>query len=362
MIYLDNAATTRIDPRVYAKMEPWLKEKFGNPSAQYGLGREAKAAIELAREEIAEVVGCLPEEIIFTSGGTEANNIALLGIREKRWIASSRIEHPSVWNILGHYSSRDFVPVKESGIVANTLRARHDRDYDIVTLMAVNNETGVRQPFEDFAEWCSWAGVPFHIDAVQAFGKIKLDLKNVDTMSVSAHKFNGPKGIGFLYKNLATDRAQLMYGGHQENGFRPGTENVAAIVGMAEAVKIHSDPKPLNLGWFEDMLVEIGAVINGISCHEDKWKRIINCRFSDIHNGTLMRALDEMGIFIGTGSACNSSLAVPSRVLKAMGLTDEQCNQSIRLSPDESFTKGQAKEVIEAIQKIRRESHFVDSI
>lgn len=358
MIYLDNAATTKIAPQVLEAMLPWLGEKFGNPSSTYPLGREARAAVEKARKEIAEVVGCKPEHIVFTSGGTEANNIALRGTWDKKRIASTPIEHPSVLNCLRFYKIREAVPVNREGFVENTLRDH--TYYDLVTVMAVNNETGVRQPFEEFAEWCDAKGVPFHLDAVQAFGKIPVDISLVDSMSVSAHKINGPKGIGFLYDSGNVGISPLMYGGHQESGFRPGTENVAGIVGLAEAVKLHSFPRPLDLGWFEDMLVGIGAKINGLSCHEDKWKRIINCRFDDIHNDTLMQSLGEKGIFISTGSACNSDSAEPSHVLKAMGLTDEQCNHSIRISPDESFTREQAQVVIDAIQKIRKESKLVD--
>ena len=214
------------------------------------------------------------------------------------------------------------------------------------------------QPYEEVAKRCYKEHPHFiHVDAVQAFGHRPIDIKYIDFMSVSAHKFNGPKGIGFLYarKDKQKFLSPVLYGGGQEFGLRSGTEAVPLIIGLAEAVRQHSNPLPVNLGWLEDRLVnECDAVINGSSCHDDPWKRIINFQL-DVHNDTMLRYLSKKEIYLSAGSACNANSSKPSHVLKAMGLTDEQCNRSIRLSVDDGITTEEADTLINEINRIRKE-------
>lgn len=359
MIYLDNAATTKMDQRVLDAMMPWMTENFGNASSSYKLGKIAREAIDTTRKEIADVVGCLPDEIIFTSGGTESDNIAMLNLR--CWydkVLTSNIEHKAV---LGGR-------VKTCSACHNGLIDIEDFNSKFystqaVSVMAVNNETGVLQPYELIAKMCHERGIEYHVDAVQAFGHRPVSLTNVNYMSVSGHKINGPKGIGFLYTNI--DKSRMFpwtHGGGQEFGVRSGTEAVPLIIGLAEAVKLHSNPKPVNLGWFEDRLVsECGAVINGVSCHDDPWKNIINFQL-DVHNDTMIQCLSKKEIYLSAGSACNASSSKPSHVLKAMGLTDEECNRSLRISVGDGISAEDADTVIQEINRIRKEQKFVDNL
>ena len=360
MIYLDNAATTKIHPDVFNAMTPWFTTYFGNASSNHHFGKMARDAIDTARKDIAEVVGCLPEEIIFTSGGTEADNLALFS-RDK--VLTSPIEHKAIIRTAIYPF---FADVCEDGTVdIESFERKISKETSMVSVMAVNNETGVAQPYKDIADISHKYGKVFHTDAVQAFGHRPIDITYIDLMSVSGHKINGPKGIGFLYASKYVQQhylRQKMYGGGQEFGFRPGTEPVPLIVGLAEAVKLHADQKPVNLSWFEDMLVnECGAVINGASCHDDQWKNIINFQL-DIHNDTMIQCLSKRKVYLSAGSACNTTEATPSHVLKAMGLTDEECNRSLRISVGDGITTGDARTVINEINKIRKEQKIVDSI
>lgn len=374
MIYLDNAATTQMSSEVLEAMLPYMKEAYGNPSSSYALGREARNAVEVARSKIAMCIGAEPDEIIFTSGGTEADNLAINGFLNANpflnMCITSTIEHKAIkTNKHAHQcffcNTDGVIDVNNVNDYISTFKGGTSWLY-LVSVMAVNNETGVRQPIEKIAEVSHEAGFIFHTDAVQAFGHIPINVKSmgIDMMSVSAHKINGPKGIGFLYKKRDVQLAKCFSGGGQEFGLRPGTENVAGIVGLAKAVELATeDIKEVNLGWFEDMLVDMcGAKINGVSCHDDPYKRIISCRFDDIHNGTLLQGLSDVGIYVSAGSACNSDSAEPSHVLKAMGLSDVECNQSIRISTDGNLSSTDAATVIKEINRIRREAKEVSDI
>ena len=366
MIYLDNAATTPMSAEVLEAMLPYLTDKFGNPSASYTLGRTAREAVERSRSVIAECIGAEPDEIIFTSGGTEADNIAIYGYMKTHYCPclTSGIEHKAVQANAAYVFRCD-----ETGTVdIDEVRAILARYYNsgkrswLASVIAVNNETGVRQPIEEIAKAVHEVDYVFHTDAVQGFGHVPINVREmgIDMMSVSAHKINGPKGVGFLYKRKNIKIARSFNGGGQEFGLRPGTENVAGIVGLAKAVEIAtSNIKKVNLGWFEDMLIESGAIINGVSCHDDPYKRIISCRFDDIHNGTLLQGLSDVGIYVSAGSACNSDSAEPSHVLKAMGLSDEECNKSIRISTDGNLSNEDAQTVVNEINRIRKEAKEV---
>ena len=360
MIYLDNAATTKIHPDVFEAMVPWYITYFGNASSSHHFGKMAKEALDKARKDIADVVGCFPEEIIFTSGGTEADNLALS--MSERSILTSPIEHKAILNTAINPKITD---VLKNGVIDPTnVEEKIVSSTTMLSIMAVNNETGVAQQYDYIAYLSHKYRKMFHTDAVQAFGHRPIDIKNIDMMSVSGHKINGPKGIGFLYVNKHAQQfiSPRMRGGSQEFGYRAGTEPIPLIVGLAEAVKLHANPKPVNLAWFEDMLVnECGAVINGVSCHDDPWKNIINFQL-DVHNDTMIQNLSKRKIYLSAGSACNSTLAVPSHVLKAMGLSDEECNKSLRISVGEGISMEDARTVVNTINQIRKEQKIVDSV
>ena len=358
MIYLDNAATTPMAPEVVAAMEPYYMKCFGNPSSPHGLGKEARAAIDSARKLIADVVGCLPKDIIFTSGGSEADNLALVTRND---VITSEIEHKAVLcSTLSDEDNR--VRTCINGVIDFCDLVSKIKTARVASVMAVNNETGVFQYYDLIGRICHECDVLFHTDAVQGFGHRPIHIDNVDMMSVSGHKINGPKGIGFLYANQKAQITMIpnIFGGAQEFGHRAGTEAVPLIVGLAKAVELHSNPKPYNLGWFEDRLVsECGAVINGMSCHDDEWKNIINFQL-DIHNDTMIQLLSKAEIYMSAGSACNSSSSKPSHVLKAMGLTDEECNRSLRISVGDGITKEDADTVINEINRIRKEQKLFE--
>ena len=360
MIYLDNAATTKVHPDVFEAMVPWYTTYFGNASSSHHFGKMAKEALNKARKDIADVVGCFPEEIIFTSGGTEADNLALS--MSAGSILTSPIEHKAILNTAINPKITD---VLKNGVIDPTnVEEKIVSSTTMLSIMAVNNETGVAQQYDYIAYLSHKYRKMFHTDAVQAFGHRPIDIKNIDMMSVSGHKINGPKGIGFLYVNKHAQQfiSPRMRGGSQEFGYRAGTEPIPLIVGLAEAVKLHANPKPVNLAWFEDMLVnECGAVINGVSCHDDPWKNIINFQL-DVHNDTMIQNLSKRKIYLSAGSACNSTLAVPSHVLKAMGLSDEECNKSLRISVGEGISMEDARTVVNTINQIRKEQKIVDSV
>lgn len=349
MVYLDHNATTPLDERVLEAMLPCLRGSYGNPSSVYALGREARAALEQAREQVAELVSAHPSQVMFTSGGTEANNSALKGVARRApqgRIAISAVEHASVqspaaalardgWQI-------DTLAVDGDGIChRETLQQALSEQTRMVSVMWANNETGVVQPVAELAETCREQGVIFHTDAVQAAGKLALDFaaSGAHLMSLSAHKLYGPKGIGALILDKAVDLEPLLHGGGQERGRRGGTENLAAIVGFGKAAElagIELAERRRHLltlrERFEQHLAQAlpEAVI---FCRDaQRLPNTVYMALRGLEGQTLIMALDQRGIAVSSGSACGSDSSEPSAVLKAMGVESELALGAIRIS------------------------------
>ena len=364
-IYLDNAATTRVYPEVAKKVAEVFMKSYGNASSQHLFGREAKDELVKARERIAGFVGAEPSEIVFTSGGTESNNLAIRGLalanRGKMHIVTSVIEHPSVLETCRSLEDEgyevDYVGVNEDGIVdVVEIEGKIRKDTLVVSVMHVNNEIGIVQPIEEIGAICKKRGVYFHTDAVQGFGKVELDLKDVDLMSMSGHKVGAPKGVGFLYVKKGTKINSILTGGGQESGLRSGTENVPGIVGLAEAVRRWQDGKMAR--WQEirksrDKIVAGLKEVKGVRINGSLKKRVynnINVSFYGIEGESLMLMLDKEGICVSTGSACASVKLKESYVLKAIGVEDLYIHGSIRMTLGEDIF-GKEDFVVEKIRK-----------
>lgn len=378
-LYCDYSATTPVLPEVLVEMMPYFLNEYGNPSSVYTKGREARVAVENARASIAHNLMCNPEEIIFTSGGTESDNLAIKGIAQKNnyegIYVTTTIEHPAVLNVFKELelsgcdvryirvdkSTRikleDVEDIIESAKLTNTR-------ITLVSIMYANNELGSIQPIEKIAKMFKEndKNTIFHTDAVQAVGKVEFNLKggNVDLLSASGHKFGAPKGIGFLYKKNEIKLNCQNIGGGQENGLRSGTENVASIVGMATALEVHMnhlhssqnnlEQKEAYLLTLLEHLVE-GVCFNSIKDnYPNKIKGVINVRFDNVSSQSLLLYLDDKGIYISAGSACHSDSDTPSHVLKAIGLTDEEALSSIRISFDNSITIDEIQYLVENIK------------
>lgn len=384
-VYLDNAATTKMSEGVLNAMLPYLKGEFGNASANYPLGWKAHEGIEEARKNVADLIGALPDEIIFTSGGTEADNMALrcgAKILEKergKHIVTSKIEHPAVLNTCHELEAEGYdvtyVSPDSYGKVdpRNILKAIKPSTA-MVSIMAANNEVGTINPLRTIGQVANDKGILFHTDAVQAIGHIPINVVTnyIDLLSASAHKFNGPKGIGFLYvaTPYVSEIKPLICGGHQENDLRAGTENVAAIVGMGQAAKEAKDRLYTNMEYVsnlrhilvKDIISTIpGATVNGTVVWEDRLPNNLNIRFDGIDGTTLQYMLQERGICVSTGSACCSHENIPSHVLKALRLTDEQASSSIRLTlghdtslSDIDYTIDTLRAVVEELRNLGR--------
>lgn len=338
MVYLDHAATTPIREEVYKAMVPYLTEEFGNPSSRYGLGFRAREAVENARAIIAKAINAEPDEIFFTSGGSEANSWAIKGIKANRVYASG-IEHHSLLDACQVVGAEE-IPVNMYGVIDRDRLSALMLAESLVSVMTVNNELGTINLIQVIADIAHKNHSLFHTDAVQAFGHMPLDVRGygIDLLSASGHKIEGPKGIGFLYANKAaqTRLKPLINGGQQEQGLRGGTENVAAIVGLAKAtelaVKEMSEVTDRHLSlkkMLENGIKELGGIINSpiISA-----PAILNFRIPGIKAEQLMAFMEEWGVFVSSGSACNSLSNEPSHVLKGVGLSDEAANSSIRVS------------------------------
>ena len=358
MIYLDYAATTPINDKVLDAMMPYLKEDYGNASSIYSLGRASRKAIEHAREQIASSINADPEEICFTSGGTESNNCAL----KKSIVLALKTEHLSVLK----HGYGEGVDVNNQGIVdLDMLKeklAAGVQFYDVVSIQTANNEIGTIQPVEEISHLCRRFGMFFHTDAVQAFGHIPIDVKamRIDMLSASAHKFGGPKGVGILYVNKGVKLKPLMRGGHQEKGMRAGTENVAGIVGMGVAAEIAqktmearaAKERSIQALMIKRLREEIpGTRINGATDDKYRLPNNISITIDGVEGQTLVQALDNMGICISAGSACNSESLEPSHVLKAIGLTDEQALNTVRITVSDATRVQEAHYTVDAIKK-----------
>jgi cysteine desulfurase len=360
-IYLDHAATTPVRPEVRAAMLPFLgDEAFGNPSSSHGVGRAARAALEGARERIAAALGVAQREVIFTSGGTEADNLAILGLAGAaapgdRWgdlhLVSSPTEHKAVLAALAEAKRRGaqvtFLPVDTDGVVdldaldqvlAGRLRGGKPT---LVSVMWVNNEVGTVQPIAAIAERCRAARVPFHTDAVQALGKVPVDLGAVpcDALSVSAHKVGGPKGSGALLVRDGRDVRPLLHGGSQQRGVRPGTENVAGIVGFGAAVELAAAERPAAaraLGSLRDATeVALRAAVPDVVVHgagAERSPAILSLSAPGTDSEAMLMHLDLAGIAAASGSACTSGSVEPSHVLEAMGVDRDLAVGAVRFS------------------------------
>ena len=370
-IYLDNNATTRTDEEVVKAMLPYLSENYGNPSSIYKIGRENRKAVEEAREKVAKALNCEVNEIYFTSGGSESDNTAIRGIaysykNKGNHIITSKIEHPAVLETCKQLEKEGFevtyIGVKENGIIdVKELEAAITPATTLITIMFANNEIGTIQPIKEIGEIAKKNNIIFHTDAVQAVGTIKIDVKelNIDALSLSAHKFYGPKGIGALYVKKGTQFNKFIKGGHQERNKRAGTENVAGIVGLGKAIELaYQDLEEHNqkIKELRDYYVEeIAKRIPYIKINGDKEKRLVgnsNISFRFIEGEGLLLNLDLKGICASSGSACTSGSLDPSHVLLAIGLPHEIAHGSLRISVGKYNTKEEIDYVIESLVEI----------
>ena len=378
-LYFDNAATTKIDNKVLKEMIPYLKDNYGNASSIYKLGREAKKAVEEAREKIAKIFNCKSNEIYFTAGGSESDNTAIKGIaranrKKGNHIITSKIEHPAVLDTVKELEKEGFevsyISVNEYGIVSlEELKKAIKPTTILITIMFANNEIGTIQPIEDIGKIASENNIYFHTDAVQAVGNVDIDVQklNVDSLSLSGHKFYGPKGVGALYVKSGVKFEKYISGGHQERNKRAGTENVAGIVGMAKAIELayynlekHNE-RIKNLRDY--YIAQVKEKIPYIKVNGDMENRLCgnaNISFRFIEGESLLLNLDLVGICASSGSACTSGSLDPSHVLLAIGLPHEIAHGSLRISIGKYNTKEEVdylvQNLVEIVSRLREMS------
>ena len=384
-IYADNAATTAISDNVFKVMTKVLKEDYGNPSSLYEIGSNAKMIVETAREKVAKAINADPKEIYFTSGGSEADNWAIKSAAHKALkegkneIISSTFEHHAVLHTLDELKSEGFkiilLPVYENGIVKteDLLNAITDKTA-LVTIMFANNEIGTIQPVKEIGEICRRNKIMFHTDAVQAVGNVKIDVKeqNIDMLSLSAHKFHGPKGVGALYIRKGIVLKPLINGGAQERGKRAGTENTAGIAGLGVAIEqatANIEEKAKKLKEISDRLIDGALKIERSRLNGDRDKRLpgnVNLCFEGIEGESLLLMLDMKGVAASSGSACTSGSLDPSHVLLAIGLPHEIAHGSLRLSFSDGNSVEDADYILEVlppiVQRLREMSPLWDRI
>ncbi|MCR5353510.1 MAG: cysteine desulfurase NifS [Clostridiales bacterium] len=371
-IYADNAATTKMSKRAVEAMMPYLEEIYGNPSSLYSEGQKAKEAIESARETVARCINAASaREIYFTSGGSEADNQAIISAAEigkkagKMHIVSDQIEHHAVLHTLKKLEKEGFevtyLPVSESGIIdTDELEKSLRDDTCLVTVMYANNEIGTIQPIRKIGEICRKRGIIFHTDAVQAVGHIPVDVEkdNVDMLSASAHKFHGPKGVGFLYVKKGIRLSNLIEGGAQERGRRGGTENVPGIMSMAEALVEEVDSMEANaekLIYLRDKLIKGLSEIPHSALNGDAVLRLpgnVNFCFEGIEGESLLLLLDDKGISGSSGSACTSGSLDPSHVLLAIGRVHDVAHGSLRLTLGDDATEEEVGYMIKSVKEV----------
>lgn len=371
MIYADNAATTRLSATALAAMLPYLTEQYGNPSSLYTLGQTAATALAQARETVARCLHCRPEEIVFTSGGSEADNQAILsaarwGKRQgKTHIISTAFEHHAVLHTLQKLEKEGFtvtlLDVHADGcITPQQVEAAITQDTCLVTVMYANNEIGTIQPIGEIGAICRARKVPFHTDAVQAAGHLAIDVgaEQIDMLSLSAHKFHGPKGVGALYVRKGIPLLPLIEGGAQERRKRAGTENVAGIVGLAAALQTacdHLEANAAKVTALRDKLIDGLAAIPHAALNGDRDHRLpgnVNVCFEGVEGESLLLLLDDRGICASSGSACTSGSLDPSHVLLAIGRPHEVAHGSLRLSLCEENTEAEVDTMLREIPKV----------
>ena len=369
---MDHAATTPLSEEVLAAMLPYLKEAYGNPSSLHFGGREARQALETAREKVARALGASsPEEIIFTSGGTEAINLAIQGVArfsssgKRRHIITSSIEHHAVLDTV-HYLGQNgfevtFLPVDQYGMVdPEELAAKITEKTILVSIMAANNEIGTIQPIEEIGRICRERGVYLHTDAVQAIGNMNINLKEqpIDLLSLSAHKFYGPKGVGALYVRKKTGIKQLIFGGAQEKKLRPGTENLPGIVGLGRAIELATtdlEENTRSLKNLRDRLIKGLLQIKDVRLNGHPEKRLpgnVNVSALYVEGESLLLSLDLKGIAVSSGSACTSSSLEPSYVLLATGLDHHTAQGSLRFTLGRDNTPAEVDYTVKTIEEI----------
>lgn len=370
-IYMDNAATTRVTEPVAQAMLPYLTEIYGNPSSVHAFGREARKAMEAARRQVAEALGAQPNEIYFTGCGTESDNWAIRGAAEKhksrgRHIITSAIEHHAVLHACQQLEKEGFsvtyLPVDEYGLVSpQSLKEALREDTILVSVMLANNEIGTIEPIEELSAIAREAGALFHTDAVQAIGSVKIDVNQlgVDMLSLSGHKFHAPKGVGALYIRSGVRIGRLMEGGAQERAQRPGTENLASIVGLGKAIELACadiDGHNQKLAAMRDRMIE--GILSGIPevrLNGHPQKRLpgnVNVSVRYVEGESLLLNLDFKGIAASSGSACTSGSLDPSHVLLAIGLSHETAHGSLRFSLSEENTEQEVDQVVRALSEI----------
>ena len=371
MIYADHAATTKMSAAAVAAMVSVIQENYGNPSSLYSLGQKAKETLEEARQTIAGILGAQPREILFTSGGSEADNQAILSVaasglkKGKKHIVSSAFEHHAVLHTLEKLKKEGFdvtlLPVHENGIVRpEEVEAAIREDTCLVTIMFANNEIGTIQPIRAIGRICRSRGVLFHTDAVQAVGHIPVSVEEdqIDLLSASAHKFHGPKGVGFLYARKGVRLTNLIEGGAQENGKRAGTENVPGIAAMAAALKEaaeHMEKNAAQLTEKRNRLIRGLSLIPHSALNGDAENRLpgnVNFCFEGIEGESLLLLLDDRGIEASSGSACTSGSLDPSHVLLAIGRVHDVAHGSLRLSIGEELTDEDVDYIIRSVSEV----------
>jgi cysteine desulfurase len=367
VIYADNAATTRLSDKAYEIMLPFLREQYGNASSQYSLGVKAKRAIEHSRQQVATAIGAERDEITFTSGGSEANSWVLRGVKdsfgdEDIHIITSSIEHHSVLNACRALETNggkvSYLPVNSYGVVdIESVKEAIRPNTKLVSIMFANNEVGTIQPIDEIGRLLHSKNISFHTDSVQAIGHIPIDVNelHIDLLSASAHKFNGLKGTGFIYKRSGLSLPQLVFGGEQERGQRAGTENVAGIVALGYAL----EESVANMAYERERLTSLmrttanglKAAIPGLHINAENAERLpgtLNVTFPHASGEAMMHLLDLKEICVSTGSACHSGKDEPSHVLLALGLTEQQAKSSIRISYGRYNTLDEVEKIVTA--------------
>lgn len=381
-IYADNAATTKLGSAAKNAMLPYLDELYGNASSLHSAGQHAKAALNQAREDVAAAIGAKrSSEITFTSGGSEADNQAIISTAElgakknKKHIISTKFEHHAVLHTLDKLERQGFEitlldPDRNGLIRTEDVKAAIREDTSLVTVMYANNEIGTIQPIAEIGAVCREKGVLFHTDAVQAVGHLHIDVEaqNIDLLSLSAHKFHGPKGVGALYARRGISLTRLIEGGGQEKGRRAGTENMMGIIGLAAALKdaaLRIDQNTAYISAIRDRIIDGLLEIPNTILNGDRTKRLagnINVSFEGIEGESLLLLLDDKGIAASSGSACTSASLLPSHVLLSIGVPQEVAHGSLRLSLSEYNTLDEAEYIIQAVKDVVSELRSISPV